>query len=87
MLSCKEAAKLQSLAMEGKLSTRQRIALRFHSFICACPVCKGFGRQLNALRAAASCYARALELGECQKDQHLDDAAKERIKSRLQSES
>jgi len=53
-LSCKEASRLISQAMEQKLTLTQRAALRVH--LSACEACTRFGAHLAALRAAMRKY-------------------------------
>lgn len=53
-LSCKEASRLISQAMDQKLTLAQRAALRVH--LSACEACTRFGAQMNALRSAMRKY-------------------------------
>ena len=78
--SCKEAARLQSEAMDRRLSLQERLGLRLHLFICKW--CRRYGSQLRFLRSAAH---------ECEEHaspalpQGLSPEARERIKQKLQS--
>ncbi len=78
--SCQEATRLQSEAMNRKLSCLQRIGLRLHLVLCKW--CRRYGKQVNFLRSAAhQCEEhRSPEL-----PQKLSPEARERIKQRLQS--
>ena len=49
-LTCKEASRLLSQSMDGKLTVAQRSALRLH--LSLCEACTRFGAQLNVLRSA-----------------------------------
>ena len=50
MLSCKQASEIISQSLDRRLSLRERLSLRFHTFICE--ACRRFGQQLNTLRVA-----------------------------------
>jgi ppGpp synthetase/RelA/SpoT-type nucleotidyltranferase len=50
MIDCKQASQLISKSLDRRLSLRERLSLRFHTFICE--ACRRFGQQLNALRVA-----------------------------------
>ncbi len=52
MLSCKEASRLMSEALDRKLAVRERIALRMHVVICA--GCTRVEKQLAFLRQAVA---------------------------------
>ena len=53
-LTCKEASRLISQAMDRKLTLAQRAALRLH--LSACAACTRFAAQLNTLRVAMRKY-------------------------------
>ena len=53
-LTCKEASRLLSQSMDGKLTVAQRSALRLH--LSLCEACTRFGAQLSALRTAMRKY-------------------------------
>jgi predicted anti-sigma-YlaC factor YlaD len=79
--SCKEAACLQSAALDGRLTLLERVGLRCHLMLCKW--CRRYGDQLKLLRSAAREHA--------QDDQHsplpaLSSQARERINRMLQSE-
>lgn len=50
MLSCKEASRLSSQALDRKLATGERFALRFHLMLCG--ACTRVDRQFRFLRRA-----------------------------------
>ena len=52
MLSCKEASRLMSEALDRKLALRERFALRFHIVICA--GCTRVEKQFAFLRRAVA---------------------------------
>jgi hypothetical protein len=56
MLNCCEATRLMSEARERSLSLREKMALRFHTMICA--ACRRFNRQLDFLRKVSKTYTR-----------------------------
>jgi len=49
-MDCKQASQLISQSLDRSLSLRERIALRFHTYICE--ACRRFGQHLNTLRVA-----------------------------------
>jgi predicted anti-sigma-YlaC factor YlaD len=49
-LRCREATRLASQRLDGRLGTGERIALQVHLLICE--GCRGFTRQLDFLRRA-----------------------------------
>ena len=51
-LTCKEASRLLSQAMEAKLPRWQQVRLRLH--LLACDACANFSRQLDLLRRAVA---------------------------------
>jgi Putative zinc-finger len=50
MIDCKQASQLISQSLDRRLSLRERLSLRLHTFICE--YCRRFGQQLNTLRVA-----------------------------------
>jgi hypothetical protein len=53
-LTCKEASRLQSEAMDRQLTWTERISLRMH--MAACEACTRVSRQLDFLRRALRDY-------------------------------
>ena len=53
-LTCKEASRLQSQAMDRSLSLGERVSLRLHTTVC--DACTRVGRQLAFLRRAMREY-------------------------------
>jgi len=49
-ITCREASRLLSQAMDGKLPLWQRARLRLH--LALCDACSNFSRQLKLLRRA-----------------------------------
>jgi hypothetical protein len=78
---CKEAARLQSTALDGRLTFFERLGLRFHLVLCRW--CRRYGRQIMFLRSAARDHAHD---DPPSPPPGLSPAARERIKRRLQSE-
>jgi hypothetical protein len=78
---CRQAVGLQSAALDGKLSFRERLGLRIH--LALCQWCRRYGKQIRFLQTAARKHA-----GEEQvlPQRTLSPEARERIKQRLQSE-
>lgn len=79
--SCREAARLQSKALDGRLTPGQRAGLRIHLFLCKW--CRRYGKQITFLREAAHKHDDEMTDPACR---GLSDEARERIKKRLQSE-
>lgn len=80
--SCKEAARLQSEALDKKLSLLQRIGLRLH--LTMCKLCKRYSQQIRYLRAMAgeSSQDESLPPSRC-----LSTEARARIQRKINSES
>src|ERR1041385_1219870 len=78
---CKQAVRLQSAALDGKLSFRQRLGLRIHLLLCKW--CRRYGKQIGFLRTIAR--ERCAE-EQVLPPQTLSPEARERIKQKLQSE-
>jgi hypothetical protein len=80
-LNCREAARLQSEALDKKLSFSRRVGLRLHLLICKW--CRRYGKQIRFLRSAAEQCPDHLTEAVPQK---LSAEARERIRQRLKSE-
>ena len=80
-LSCREAARLQSEALDTKLCFSKRLGLRLHLLICKW--CRRYGKQIRFLHEAAGEHSDNLAQAG---PQELSAQARERIKQRLQSE-
>ena len=48
IIPCQEATRLMSLAMERKLSLKERFDLKMH--LCVCDLCTRFLKQIHGLR-------------------------------------
>lgn len=79
--SCRQATRLQSAALDRPLTPSQKFGLRIH--LCLCKWCRRYGSQIRFLRAAAHDHPENLVEPPPQK---LPEAARERIKQRLQAE-
>ena len=79
--TCKEASRLQSLALDRKLSLMQRIGLRIHLLLCKW--CHRYGKQIRFLHDATREHPDHLAEPV---QQSLSQTARERIKQRLQAE-
>lgn len=62
MITCRQATRLASDAMERRLTAGERLALRLH--LPLCPGCRAFRRQLTALRRMAQRYPGDDESGD-----------------------
>jgi predicted AAA+ superfamily ATPase len=79
--TCRDASRLQSEALDKKLSLSKRLGLWLHLLICKW--CRRYGKQIRFLRSAAQeCPDHLTEAGP----QKLSAEARERIRQRLQSE-
>ena len=79
--NCKEATRLQSDALDRRLTSLDRFSLRCHLIICKW--CRCYGKQINFLSSAARKLA---EDDQPAPPPGLSPEARERIKRRLQSE-
>jgi hypothetical protein len=79
--SCKEVTRLQSVALDGRLSLPDRMSLRCHLLLCKW--CRRYGRQIKFLRAVAREDAQD---GHPAPARGLSPEARERIQQRLRSE-
>jgi hypothetical protein len=80
-VTCREASRLQSEALDRKLCLSKRWGLSLHLLICKW--CRRYGKQLRFLRDAAQEHSEGLADAV---PQNLSAEARERIKQRLQSE-
>lgn len=79
MITCKEATHLVSQRLDRSLSRRERIALRFHVWLCR--NCRRFERQLQFLR---NTLRRGLQEGQLPINKPLSSEGKNRIRQALQ---
>ncbi|AQQ67649.1 hypothetical protein Mag101_08365 [Microbulbifer agarilyticus] len=61
MMDCKQATRLLSEQQERNLSRREKLALKFHVFMCK--ACRNFGQQMGTLRDLARSYAKGEDNG------------------------
>ena len=79
--SCKQAARLQSLALDRTLTPLEWLGLRIHTLFCRW--CRAYARQIRFLHSAAG--KPALDRDEPSSGPVLSTEARERIKRNLQS--
>jgi hypothetical protein len=79
--ACREASRLQSEALDRKLSVPQRFGLSLHLLVCKW--CRRYGKQIRFLREAAQEHPENLADAV---PQTLSAEARERIKQRLKSD-
>src|SRR5215831_12845564 len=79
--TCRDAARLQSEALDVKLCFSKRLGLGIHLLICKW--CRRYGKQIRLLHEAASEHPDSFTAAV---PQQLSPEARERIKQRLQSE-
>lgn len=75
MLSCRDASRLASQALDRTLSLRERFNLRLH--LCICMGCQAFARQLQQIRK--TCQRIENSEGINAKTETLSASAKARI--------
>src|SRR5262249_4596810 len=80
LLTCRDASRLQSEALDIELSVGKRIGLWLHLAICKW--CRRYGRHIRFLRSAAQESAEPAHL--CG-PQSLSPEARQRIKDRLRA--
>lgn len=78
MMTCEETARLISEGLDRTLSLRERVTLRLHLF--GCDLCTRYAQQLKFLQRTCA-EADEEHLTEAAE---LDDAARQRIRARLQ---
>ncbi len=78
--NCRQAARLQSDALEQKLPFAKRIGLKIHLLLCLW--CRRYGRQLRCLHHAA--HEHPDQLADATQ-QNLSSEARDRIKQKLKS--
>ena len=80
--SCREAVRLQSLALDGRLTLGQRFGLRMHLLLCKW--CRRYGRQLRFLRESVRTESDAFIQAP---PRGLSSDTRERIKRSLSDSS
>lgn len=80
-LTCRDAARLQSEALDAKLCFSKRLGLWLHLLICKW--CRRYGKQIQFLSHASQEHEEDLANAV---PQTLSAEARERIRQRLQSE-
>ena len=78
--SCKTAARLQSEALDHKLSLRRRLGLRIHLVLCKW--CRRYGKQLAFTHNAAHSYPDEMAKSV---SQQLSDEARARMQQKLRA--
>jgi hypothetical protein len=77
---CKAATRLQSEALDHRLTFRQRVGLRLHLLLCKW--CRRYGKQITFVRNASQAHPD--EVAAAVPDR-LSDEARERIRQKLRS--
>ncbi len=80
MMNCKQASQLISRSLDEPLSTRERIALKFH--LSLCDWCSTFSQQLQKLHVAINKLNKSIEDDE---NITLPSETKKRIAKSLES--
>jgi hypothetical protein len=78
--SCKTAARLQSEALDHKLTFRQQLGLRVHLVLCKW--CSRYGKQIAFIHEAARLRPDEMAQSVPQK---ISDEARERIRKQLRA--
>jgi hypothetical protein len=79
--TCREASRLQSIALDQRLSLPKRFGLRLHLLVCKW--CRRYGKQIRFLRHAA--HEHSEDLTEAV-PRTLSPEARERLKRSLSDE-
>ncbi len=79
--SCKQAARLVSIAMERRLTIRENCTMHIHLWMCR--TCALYRRQIGILRKALTRHAEVLDNTPPSRCECLDANAKQRIKEVL----
>jgi hypothetical protein len=79
--SCGTAARLQSEALDHKLTWRQRLGLRLHLVLCKW--CRRYGKQIGFVHNVVHSYPDEVTSAI---PQQLSDEARERIRQRLRAD-
>lgn len=82
-LTCKRAAALLSVSLEGRLTLRQHLLLRLH--LRCCSLCMRFKQQLSTIRQLVRRRARRIAEARTLDISILSDAARARIKLALRN--
>jgi len=82
MPTCRQVARLQSDALDRRLSLSKRFGLRLHLLLCKW--CRRYGKQIRFLRRAAREHSD--ELNEAA-PRRLSSEARERLKRTVRNES
>ncbi len=80
--TCRDATRLQSAALDARLSVSKRIGLQLHLLICSW--CRRYGKHVRFLRQAAHDHPEKLVEST---PQNLSAEARERIKKNLRAQS
>ncbi|GAB4141573.1 MAG: hypothetical protein Fur0037_08460 [Planctomycetota bacterium] len=83
LFSCRENARMASLALDGKLSLSGRLLLRMHLWMCA--GCRAFSKQIRDLSRLFSTRS-AREWSGAGSDALLSEEARARIAARLRED-
>jgi len=78
--SCKTAARLQSEALDHKLTFRQHLGLRIHLVLCKW--CSRYGKQIAFVHNGTPSHSDEVTKAV---PQQLSDAARERIKKQIRT--
>lgn len=78
IVSCQEATRLASLAMERRLSLKERFDLQMHLWVCR--LCVNFVKQIHGLRNLLGHYTP-------QGEKQLPQQIKNQIKAALKTQS
>lgn len=62
MMNCRQATELMSQQMDRPLTTKERLALRFHLMMCS--GCRNFDQQMHDLRKITRVYVKGMETSD-----------------------
>lgn len=85
MFSCKIAGKLISESQDRKLSTSEKMKLKFHLVLCKC--CRQVDKKYHCMRVIITCISIRIEEGDLFGDGLSVDACEKIKKKLLETES
>lgn len=86
MINCKEAARLECIALDRPLTRFEKVRLKFHHSLCRCPVCCAHQEQLEYFEKIIFYYRESMSCCEQTHKKRLCQEARDRICRKLREE-
>ena len=83
-ISCKQATRLMSDAMERDLTWRERVALKCHIIVCG--MCLHWGTQVESVQELMHDYEKVIERFHARDQMQLSETTCQRLRSAIQRE-